>query len=63
MSIKEFLIKLNSLAKYVVGMANSKRGKLDVFMGGLKLYIVKDVMIRDNLPKNFFKDPRSNTKI
>lgn len=36
MSVWEFLTKFNSLAKYALGVANSKKGKLDVFMGEFK---------------------------
>lgn len=53
MSVREFLTKLNSLAKYASSMANLERGKLDVFMGRLKVDIANDMMIRDNLPKTF----------
>lgn len=51
MSMREFLIKLNSLAKYAPNMANSKKGELDVFLERLKLEITKDIMIGDNSPK------------
>lgn len=34
-------------------MVNSKGGKLDVFIGGLRLNIAKDVMMRDNSTKTF----------
>lgn len=46
MSVREFLTKLNSLAKYASSMANLERGKLDVFMGGLKVDIAKDLRPR-----------------
>lgn len=45
MSVKDFSIKLNSLAKYALVMVNSERGKLDMFMGELKPNIVNDVMV------------------
>lgn len=50
--VKEFLTKLNSLAKYAPGMTNSKIIKLDMFRG-MRSNIAKNVMMRDNLPKTF----------
>lgn len=55
MSVREFSTKLNSLAKYAPSMANSERGKLDVFIKGLRPNIVMNVVMRDNPPKNFLK--------
>lgn len=55
MSLKEFFTKLNSLAKYTRGLANSKQDQLDVFMGKLRLDIAKDVIMEDNSPKTFSK--------
>lgn len=55
MSVKKFLTKMNSLKKYAFGMASLERGKLDVFMRGLRLDIANDVMIKDNPPKTFSK--------
>lgn len=48
MTIKEFSTKLNSLAKYASTVANSNKGKLKVFLGGLKSKITKDMKMRDN---------------
>lgn len=53
MLVKEFLTKLNLLAKYTLGMANSGRGKLNIFIRDLRLDIAKDVIILDNLPMTF----------
>lgn len=55
MTIKEFLTKLNSLAKYALGVANSDRGKLEVFLGKLIVDITKDVLMGDTFPKYFLK--------
>lgn len=45
MSIKEFSTKLNSLAKYAPGVANSENGKLGVFIEGLRPDIAKNVIM------------------
>lgn len=55
MLIKEFLAKLNSLAKYASSMGSLKRSKLDVFIGGLRPNIAKDVMMGDNPFKTFLE--------
>lgn len=54
-TIKVFSTKLNSLAKYALGVDNLDRGKLEVFLGGLRLDIAKDVMIRYNPPRSLSK--------
>lgn len=36
-------------------MINSEKGKLDVFIGGLRPNITKDMMIEDNPPETFSK--------
>lgn len=48
MTVKKFSTKLNSLAKYALGVANSDRGKLLVFLRGLRFDIMKDVIMGDN---------------
>lgn len=48
MIVREFSTELNCLAKYSPEVASSKRGKLKVFLGGLRSNIAKDVMMRDN---------------
>lgn len=56
MIIREFSTKLNSLAKYALGVANSDRGKLEVFLRWLRSDITKNVMMGVNPPKSFSLD-------
>lgn len=55
MLIREFSTKLNSLAKYVSGVASLDKGKLEVFLDRLKLNIAKDVIVGYNPPKSLLK--------
>lgn len=48
MTVKEFSIKLNSLAKYPLRVASLDKGKLEDFLRGLRLDIAKDVMMGEN---------------
>lgn len=61
MTVKEFSTKLNSLVKYALSVANSNRGKLEVFLEGLGFDIAKDITMEDNLPRSFFKALRFDT--
>lgn len=55
MLIREFSTKLNSLAKYVSGVASLDKGKLEVFLDRLKLNIAKDVIVGYNPLKSLLK--------
>lgn len=52
MIVREFSIKLNSLAKYALRVASLEKGKLEVFLSGLRSNIIKNVMIGNNSPKS-----------
>lgn len=55
MLVREFSTKLNFLAKCALRIASSDKGKLEVFLGGFRSDIAKDVMIQDNPPKSLLK--------
>lgn len=48
MSKKEYFTKLNTLAKYALGVANTNMSKIEVLFGGLKSNIAKDVIMGDH---------------
>lgn len=53
MTIKEFFTKLNSLAQYALGVANTNKGKMKIFIKKLKADIIKDMLIGDKPLKSY----------
>lgn len=52
-TIKEFSTKLNAFVWYAFGVTNTDKGKIKIFINGLRSNIAKDVLIRDNPPRSY----------
>lgn len=50
MFMKEFSTCFNSIAHYALGVANTDKGKIEIFINGLRSDIFNDVLMRDNPP-------------
>lgn len=58
MIVTKFSTKLNFIAKYVARVASLDWRKLEVFLGRLRLNIIKDVIMEDNPCKSLSEASR-----
>lgn len=53
MTIIEFSTRLNVPIQYAFGVTNTNKGKMKIFINGLKCGIAKDALTRDNTYRLF----------
>lgn len=56
MIVKWSFTKLNSLAWYTLGVANTNNEKTEIFVNKFRTNIDKDVLTRDNPPKSYTEE-------